>query len=387
MRLLLAALAASACASFAVSASVRGSATDSAPLQLLAVGTPGVCMDGTPGGFYWLGAASGASSNKWVLELEGGGECATNSSCYDRLNGPLGSSKYFPSSYTFNGAFIDRDQGNNPALWDYNLVHIPYCTSDLWTGQRVEPSPESFNLRFAGHAVLEAVVDALLAAPGGLSTATEVVLTGESAGGIGVTPNVDWLNRKLPVGTRVVGAPIAGLYYFADPYTGPNHTQSDLADFREPAWPSHAALWQSFVDDDCLAAFGGESWRCVLANYSTPFVAADLFFTQSMSDKVVLLDHDWVPDSLAPWADVGAYIGTWQANMTTALEAVRAQPARRGFFAAACFIHTGFRPDAPLLPLNGANVSFAHAFAHWHSGGEVYLRDGSSVFSNPTCPK
>lgn len=274
------------------------------------------------------------------------------------------------------------------------MVHLPYCTQCLWTGTRTKGTNESFGLPFTGHLVLEAVVEQLLAMPGGLGDATEVLLTGESAGGIGVTPNLNWLQQKLGTKVRVTGAPIAGLYYFADPYLGPGHTESGLADFREPAWPSHAALWQSYVDQNCQKAHAGEAWPCVLANYSQGFIDNAIFFTQSKSDKVVLTDHDWVPVALQPWADVEPYIHAWQANMTQALGVVQARgesgAAKRGFFAAACFIHTTFKPDAPLLPYQGKNISFTAAFDAWYSGGDdasIYLQDGSVVFGNPTCPQ
>ena len=117
-----------------------------------------------------------------------------------------------------------------------------------------------------------------LDAGAGLQSATDIVLTGESAGGIGVWPNLDWLALRYPR-ARVVGAPIAGFYFFAYPYQGPGHTQSGLADFREPAWPGHMALWRSFVDEDCEAALAEPS-HCILANYSYPFVSSPAFVTE-----------------------------------------------------------------------------------------------------------
>jgi hypothetical protein len=46
--------------------------------------------------------------------------------------------------------------------------------------------------------------------------------------------------------SQVVGAPIAGFYFFANPYTGPDHTDpaAGLSDFRETAWSSYWALWE-----------------------------------------------------------------------------------------------------------------------------------------------
>ena len=299
------------------------------------------CMDGSPGGFY---LARNASSDQWVVELQGGGECATRENCDARRGSALASSKHFPA--TVQMRFLSVDDPRNLYLRTWNRVLLPYCSQDLWTGQRANATDATFGYYFAGHHILAAVLDAL---GGALAGATDVVLTGESAGGIGVWPNVDYVAARYPQ-ARVVAAPIAGFYFFADPYTGPGHTSSGLADFREPAWPSHYALWQSFVDADCQAGLRDAPWRCILANYTFPFVAADAFVTQSQTDKVVLLYHDWVPKQDPHWTpEVRAYMSAWHANMTTALAPSMDPASRNGVFNAACFIHTESSLDGPLL--------------------------------------
>ena len=65
----------------------------------------------------------------------------------------------------------------------------------------------------AGHLILSAVADEL-AALHGMDAATEIVLSGESAGGFGVYHNVDWLQTRFP-SARVLGAPIAGYEFYA----------------------------------------------------------------------------------------------------------------------------------------------------------------------------
>lgn len=63
------------------------------PLQLLN-DTRARCMDGSQSGFY-LRSGSGADTRRWILHLEGGGECTTEAACKKLLTTPLGSSKYF----------------------------------------------------------------------------------------------------------------------------------------------------------------------------------------------------------------------------------------------------------------------------------------------------
>ena len=67
---------------------------DGVPLTLLSE-PRAKCMDGTQSGYY-IRPGIGENSTRFVINLEGGGECATEASCKSKLNGPLGSSKYFP---------------------------------------------------------------------------------------------------------------------------------------------------------------------------------------------------------------------------------------------------------------------------------------------------
>ena len=364
------------------------------------------CMDGSPGGFYLEeaarvvpptsaktvpGAALVDAATSWVIELEGGGECASQRLCDTRRGTHLASSLYFPAETTL-GFLASGNPEHNPRLSKWNRVHVPYCSQDLWMGTRTTNAPGdapgngTLGYYFAGHHVLDAVL-AELEASHGLGDATNIVLTGESAGGIGVWPNLDWLAHRFPA-ARVVGAPIAGFYFFAYPYQGPGHTSSGLADFRESAWPQHFALWGSFVDEDCRRALGDGAYACSLANYSFPFVTSDAFIVEAQTDQVVIEYHDWVPASQDPnWSpEVRTYLSSWQANMTQSLgPAMDAKNKKNGVFNPACFIHTGFRADGPLI----GNVSYYSAFDAWFYGERPKLwklQDECGILCNPTCP-
>ena len=117
----------------------------------------------------------------------------------------------------------------------------------------------------------------------------------------------------------MAGAPVAGFYFYADPYQGPGHTSSGLVDFREPAWPAHVKLWKSFLDPACTEGLPDTPWACALANYSHPFVTVPVFVTEAQSDAVVLTAHDWVPNQEAKgWsAPVTHYLKQWSHNMTS----------------------------------------------------------------------
>ena len=333
------------------------------------------CMDGSPAGYYF---ASNSSSKSWIIELQGGGECASAKLCDSRVGTPLFSSKYFPRTVVFD--FLNSQQ--NPKLNSFNRVFLPYCSQDLWTGQRKTNNEDTFGYFFSGHLILEAVLNELESLSD-IKNAEEIILTGESAGGIGVFPNVDFLADAYPR-ARVVAAPIAGFYFFAYPYTGPGHTSSELADFRKSAWPSHYSLWQSFVDVTCSKHLPEPAY-CILANYTLPFVESEAFIVESQTDKVVLLYHDWIPTNQDPnWsASVKEYFTEWQHNMSIALQSSSSDYSKNGVFSPACFIHTGFSIQSPLI--NGLN--FVEAFSKWFFDGEsIKLQDDCGILCNPSCP-
>ena len=220
-----------------------------------------------------------------------------------------------------------------------------------------------------------------------LNRATEIVLTGESAGGIGVWNNVDFLAAQFP-NARVHAVPIAGFYFFASPYTGPHHTSSVLVDFREDAWPSHYELWGSYVNEDCARSLKEPS-HCVLSNYSFPYVKTPAFIVEAQSDRVVLTDHDWVPSHEEEWSDeTRAYLETWRHNMTHSIFdfALKLRPEDGAFFPS-CFIHTDFSSTSPLIE----NTSYVDAVAMWINGGgggddkRNTWKDDCGLLCNPTC--
>jgi hypothetical protein len=193
-------------------------------LVVICVTWPIPGMDGTPSGYYYLESTAPNTSQKWTLSLFGGGECFDKASCTSHLEDELGSSKYF-KPFQYFGAYAQfacAESNNNPGFATWNHVQIPYCSQDLHMGTRTQADASTWGLYFSGHLIFSAVLDALDAR--GLVNATDILLSGASAGGIGVWPHLNYLQGRYPH-ARVTGAPIAGFYDYAYPYTGPNATR------------------------------------------------------------------------------------------------------------------------------------------------------------------
>ena len=52
-----------------------------------------VCLDGTPGMFFFAPAANDADTANWEIYFQGGGWCYEEQDCWNRAKGNIGSSK------------------------------------------------------------------------------------------------------------------------------------------------------------------------------------------------------------------------------------------------------------------------------------------------------
>ena len=352
-----------------------------APLTLL-TDPKARCLDGTLSGYYIEPATAPENSTKFVIYLEGGGECNKQSTCAKATQGPLGSSKFFSSTRYFGeGEAYANALPPNP-FRSWNRVDVPYCSQDLFSGQKTSTDPSTFGFYFSGHLILDAVVNALIA-DHNMASATEIIFTGASAGGIAMWINANWLASKLPK-AKIILAPVAGFYFFAFPYQGVNHTQTDLVDFREENFPALVQLYDAYLDPACAAGLGERAYACMLSNYSQPFINLPFFATTAQTDSVQLVDHDWLPANDIHDAPELAYMAQWRDNMTQALQPALSPSTTNGGFNPACFIHTSFNSTSPLI--NG--LSYLSAFENWYLGnGEPSkLFDICGLICNPSCP-
>ena len=90
------------------------------------------CLDGTQAGYYY---EEGSTNKKWVIYLNGGGECDNKEACEAQMSNALGSSKYFKASQDSTGWYIASPYcTNNPDFCTWNHVLNPYCSQDLHAG-------------------------------------------------------------------------------------------------------------------------------------------------------------------------------------------------------------------------------------------------------------
>jgi len=335
------------------------------------------CLDGSSAGFFFRAG----SSTEWVVYLQGGGECYTQSSCAARAKSALGSSNYWPATFTDVDNVLSTDATKNPALANANHVYVPYCSGDVWTGARTTATGSTWGFYFSGHLILRALVDTLVN-QSGLGAGSRLLLSGGSAGGIGAFTNVDAVASWLPT-LAVSAAPQGGFFFPRDIVAQPEYAAGVT---WPPAWVQFAPLfdlYDSVLPAACVAVHN-RSW-CGTLDHSYAYIKAPLFIAENVVDSQQVFTELLAPTS---GPALTAFISYFAGAMRTSLSQVN-NGTGDGLWAPACFDHTGdlnFR--APQVRVNG--VTYSEALSSWWRGDSLSPRISmdtcNPVPCNPGCP-
>ena len=102
---------------------------------------PAKCLDGSPAVYY----ADLTGSNEWLIYLQGGGACSTETACISRTFTRLGTSLYHPRKLDFQSGgyamffipgMLSPNATLNPHFASFNRVFVPYCSGDLYAGRQ-----------------------------------------------------------------------------------------------------------------------------------------------------------------------------------------------------------------------------------------------------------
>lgn len=223
-----------------------------------------VCNDGSPAA-YVLRPGSGTAATRWVISLQGGDYCYDAASCATRAySSPseVSTTPYRNGSVSMPGlsGLQSANPSTNPDFYDASQVEALYCSSDYWSGSKNGSGTYSLiddaSWSFQGRAILNAVF-ADLAKNHGFAGASEVLFTGESAGGVGVYVNVNDIAKEVPATARFVAASDAGFgspaLDFSATGTPPTYTSS-ATPFEQSTGLQGIALWGGQGDQACAKA-------------------------------------------------------------------------------------------------------------------------------------
>lgn len=313
-----------------------------------AVARGAVCNDGSVPSYY-VRRGVGCGARRWLLHLEGGGACYPPA-CPDR-GGRLLSSNDDPESMTGNRGLLSNDPVENPDFFTANQVFFSYCSSDAYTGDKGGTGVAG-DYHFRGSRIVQAVIEDLAnpeVTPGPtLAQASDILLSGGSAGGAGVLFNLDRLGAAFP-GKRVRGFSDAGWAVDTLHYDPPSlSTVDESAVFAD--------FWNSTGDASCATAEVEHPGRCGVGETLYPHLSTPVFVHQDQYDPSKL-------DSLGLTEPLDnaeqAYAVAHAARIRSTLAPLS------GVFSPAAREHTIFRTPAFNTRLV-RGVSLREALGNWY---------------------
>jgi hypothetical protein len=176
--------------------------------------------------------------------------------------------------------YLSNDPVANPLFYNFTKIYLPYCDGTSQLGDVSEPvvvAPDAPPIFFRGARVLRAMIPFLISE--GLGDATEVVITGCSAGGLSTYAHADTWAAALPK-ARVVAMPDSGFflnYNSTGPLTYPARMKW--------TWDNTNVSGGNMLSPKCLAAHVGYEWFCMFAENLAPTLSTPTFALQSVYDS------------------------------------------------------------------------------------------------------
>lgn len=275
-------------------------------------------------------------------------------SCQARSKSALGSSKSYPASTNLGGSYFSNDPAVNPMMYNWSKAFLRYCDGSSQTSDLTAPVPVgSDTLYYRGHRILEAVQAALL--PLGLAQATDVVISGCSAGGLSTYLHMDeWAAaiHAVSPSAKVVAMPDSGFFLDYNATEGAGYGAS-------LRWVHDRMNGTHGVPAACRAANPTDPAKCIFAEHVSPTLATATFPLQSEYDA-------WqVGNELFVKSDNASAINPYGALLVSRLEAdlLGASPnPGHGAFLDSCFHHCG---EWGSIKIDGQEQ--AGAFAEWYA--------------------
>lgn len=237
------------------------------------------CLDGTPPSYY-ISYSNSADATKWMINFQGGGWCYDELSCLYRTQGQMGSS-IDDNGFESNGGLTSTNCNTNPQFCNYNQVYVRYCDGTGFSGMREDPVIVSdVPLYFRGHYNLVDMISALMIHHG-MDIATDVILTGASAGGSSVIVHGDTVRELLSVNTSLSIIPISGV--FPDmPNINGDRVFGEL--IKSMYTISNAQANSECITAESAKTGGHTNYKCLMAEHALMYLQTPVFPVNSIHD-------------------------------------------------------------------------------------------------------
>ena len=323
------------------------------------------CLDGTAA-LYYHRKGWGTGANKWFLHQQGGGWCYDLEGCVGRSKMALGSTKSDKNTSSLDGGYFAIDNTSNPLMYNWNAVELRYCDGASLSGDKATPTQVGdTTLHFRGRAILDAEIDSILN-DRGMKDATDVVVSGCSAGGLATFLHCDHWADAIAAATggkaTVKCMPDSGFFLDEDRGSALYGTKMrNVFRFQES---SSAGL-----NAACMAAHKatGDQNKCIFAQWASAHIKTPTFPLQSQYDS-------WQTNNVMA-GGAAAVQNEFGKNLTALVKSQLLNQPQHGIFLDSCHHHCGNWDGSEIDGmLSGA------ALQKWYTGGSAGL-DNKGFFN------
>ncbi|BFZ09989.1 hypothetical protein BsWGS_13028 [Bradybaena similaris] len=331
------------------------------------------CNDGSPAGYY---IRRSHGSDKWIVFLEGGWYCFDHISCSERfrLMPEYMSSKHWPK-FRVGSGILSWDPEENPYYFHSNVVYIPYCSSDSWSGTRNKTSVMDFS--FMGSLILEKVFNELLKKR--MKKAKSVIVAGTSAGGTGVLINLDRiadLIRARDPKIEVKGLVDSGWFLDNESFKSKPcrdaFTCSPMAGIQKGA-----QVWEPRLPQNCTSLYPKEVWRCFFGHRVYASIKTPIYIIQNLYDAAQIKVNNIFEER------VQSHLSSeqWRYLLTLGEEVKETLQNASAVFAPACVSHEILtKPEWHTVHIDG--TSLPQSIHCWETNQSVTSSCSQSSIKN-----
>ena len=366
------------------------------------------CLDGSPPAIYINITTSPANKNKWVLYFKGGGWCVNDTDCLSRATQSLlGSSTNLrekqPTFGYGGGGPLGDDPVQNPSFAHFNRVMLWYCDGGSFSGDRSDPVPifnharnKTTNLYYRGRRNLVATLRYLRHAYH-LGNATDVLLSGGSAGGLAVYLHADYVRSTFVPFVKFRAAPISGFFL-------QHNTMDDVNLFPQRSrHVFHMMNSTGGVNQNCVVAMAAAPERnvsdCFFANGSYAYTQTPMFVLNSAVDSYQMQSILAVPGDCASMetarksgpqfnqcsAKSLAAIGQYEIDFLQDLQRTTTfRQSGNGGFIESCMEHVAAQ-GSPGTKIEQNGTSMAAALSSWWENSEIFSKSDAGRFWHLPC--
>lgn len=261
------------------------------------------------------------------------------------------------------------DVEENPLMHNWNAVELRYCDGASLSGDKETVANVSGTvLNYRGRAILDAEIKSLLF-DRGMNKATDIVVSGCSAGGLATFLHCDhWADaiREANPSTKVACMPDSG--FFLDEDRAPQYG-SNMRNVHRFQESSAAGL-----NEACVAAHPSDPEKCILAQWSSEHIKTPTFPLQSVYDA-------WQTSNVLEKGADEPTTNEFGKNVTKLVIAQLLNQPQHGIFLDSCHHHCGAW-NGPII--DGRNSSFA--LKEWYEKGSQGLENKGFFNQNKAYP-